>query len=691
MFPQFKSFKKQIQPTINQVEIGPAYPTENANPAYQTANSDYRSGESQNIDIPINEYKKRKKKEENQKDKDFFIDKKRDLDNLKYESIRNQAIPIYKKRKSKKEKKVRYYLDELPQEATEPQEIGELKETSDFIPLNQPYNYEKFKKEKPNTYMELLKNEPMERQIGILEKAIHETCDIEYVYLLLEKIEIVWETRTVLDTWDKYLMQYEDYRQRSIISFKFTKILDIYREIIDLKLYESERIQLLKHLAVFLYKCGYTEFSTCLYQANIEYNYYYDQEFEVFFDLEFPLFGMEGSLGCKNYYRNGWDVSLLEDCIEDSVEDIGNIDFEMSSDGEISDDSGVKETKKLSKIKEYETNWYQKERKLSQYYLPLRNSTNDKQTDAFRTVLFSDIQPFLFKIQSPELIFDFLNVLGLPIQTRSKRVYKELITFKQNGNYPVVNYCITPEFLFSKTQPPITVQLLADLQPRLAFILNVLKQSIEIDDVFLYYYLYIRILQDKSNIKDIKHYLSKDPMNLRLYNFYAQFLDLPQQSKVYKKILSVSGYPSRQLPFLDLCLLNYGKTESKSKSIYRHLIQLRQRPDDFEFILNLPQDEELYQHTLAYISLVPKLYRQLLDKYIALYPDNTLFKVWLYETEQNQYYKQWVFRKEDEMFKKWAFGEIVGEDMEMNKWWMMEKGELAYIELLIEKEFRICQ
>ncbi|KAJ3317768.1 hypothetical protein HDV06_001251 [Boothiomyces sp. JEL0866] len=715
MFPQFKSFKKQIQPTIKPVDIGPNLPSDTSSTAIYS--------NPQHKDEPITEYKKEKKDKKKKKEKeeiideDFSIDRKRDLDNLKYDSIRNQAIPIYRKRKDRKKQatETRYYLEELFDDEPEPQEITNLKETSDFIPLDLPFDFEKFKKEKPKTITGMMKNEPLERQIAILERAISETGDVEFVYQLLEKTELVWDTRKVLDTWDRYLMQYEDvfdlwikyldFRQRSVVSFKFTKILDIYKEIIDLKLYENEKVRLLLHLAVFLYKCGYTEYSICLYQANIEYNYFYHPDFEEYFDLEYPLFGMEGSLGCKNYYNDGWDLSLLKECVEDVQinEDIGNIeDIEMSNDGEISDDDEYQrdlkinemERKKLEKFKEYESNWYKKERRLSKYFLPLRNSTNDQQTDPYRTVLFQDIDPFLFRIQSSEMVFDFLNLLGLPIQTRSKGVYRELFNLKRldEKKYPIVNYCTSPEFLFNRTQPPITIELLNDIEPKLDFILNVLKQSIEIDDIFLYYYLYIRYLQDKSNIKECKAYLAKDPMNLRLYNFYAQLLDNPaKSSQIYQKILSIATYPKKFMAYLDLCLLSNNQTEAKTKSKYSHLIELKKRPSDFEYVYSLPQDEELYQHTLLYIQLVPKEYRKLLEKYLSLYPENTLFKTWLFETEQHNYYKQWLFKEEDELFKKWAFNEKLVPNVELNKWLILESGNLDYVELMIEKEFRICQ
>ncbi|KAJ3309054.1 hypothetical protein HDV04_000521 [Boothiomyces sp. JEL0838] len=693
MFPQFKSFKKQIQQPTKAVEIGPNLPSNtNSNPILTQ------------IDTPISEYKKEKKEKKKKKEKyeqgeilddDFFIDKKRDLDNLRYDSIRNQAIPIYKKRRDRKKQdtETRYYMEDIFAEELEPQEFTDLKETNDFIPLDLPYDFEKFKKEKPNTIEKMLKNEPVERQIAILEKAIIDTGDIEFVYQLLEKIELVWDTRKVLDTWD---------RQRSIVSFKFTKILEIYKEIIELKLYENEKVRLLLHLAVFLFKCGYTEYSIALYQANIEYNFYYHPEFEEFFDLEFPLFGMEGSLGCKNYYKEGWDLSLLQECVEDLQieEDIGDMQVEemeqVSDDDEYQRDLKIKEMekRKLEKFKEYEYNWYKKERRLSKHFLPLRNSTNDLQTDPYRTVLFQDIEPFLLKIESSEMVFDFLNLLGLPIQNRSKRVYKELFNLKRldEKKYPIVNYCTSPEFLFNSIQPPITKELLADIEPKLEFILNVLKQSIEINDIFMYYYLYIRCLQDKSNIKECKHYLAKDPMNLRLYNFYAQLLDNETKAnQIYQKILAVQTYPKKFMPYLDLCLLNNNQTVSKTKSIYHYLIELKKRPDDFDFVYNLPQDEELYQHTLSYIKLVPKQYRKLLEKYMNIYPQNTLFKVWLFETEQHNYYKQWIFKEEDELFKRWAFKDHIEQKIELNKWQILDLGNLDYVELMIEKEFRICQ
>ncbi|WWD09643.1 hypothetical protein V865_007771 [Kwoniella europaea PYCC6329] len=195
------------------------------------------------------------------------------------------------------------------------------------------------------------------------------------------------------------------------------EVVEVYEECIgklkensrgDAQAREENLVCLFLRACLFLKQAGYNERALAMFQAIMEITFFkpdhlrtssssahirYDDvldEFEGFWDTEAPRIGESGSKGWKNTAP-----------------------------------SAVPSAQVLKPLKHSSENPYEKwlEAELhaeSNYSMPGRATdlNEEVEDDPYHTILFSDIRPFLFRINSPEvrlqLIYAFLTFLGLP-------------------------------------------------------------------------------------------------------------------------------------------------------------------------------------------------------------------------------------------------------------------------------------
>ncbi|KAL1408845.1 hypothetical protein Q8F55_005659 [Vanrija albida] len=202
------------------------------------------------------------------------------------------------------------------------------------------------------------------------------------------------------------------------------KVVEVYLECLDrLRLSgeqdapnearEENQVYLLLRTCLFLKQTGYTERALAIFQALMEITFFkpdhlraprppFDQQrwfrgvledFEYFWDSELPRIG---EAGCK-----GWKATHSAD-----------------DDGEVLTEPTVPLPKSASD--DPYAKWLEAERHAeSAYPLPGRVRVVDAlDDDPFHTIIFADVEPFLFPVQTPgarlQLIYAFFNFLGLP-------------------------------------------------------------------------------------------------------------------------------------------------------------------------------------------------------------------------------------------------------------------------------------
>lgn len=171
-------------------------------------------------------------------------------------------------------------------------------------------------------------------------------------------------------------------------------------------------VYLFLRVCLFLKQAGYSERALGAFQALMEITFFkpdhlrapappFDrvlwftgvlQEFEDFWDSEIPRIGEPGGKGWKEMHASLEEAS-----------------FPISTAPDFTSDASVPHER-----------WLESERQAEKAFsLPGRaRDLGAPDDDPFHVILFEDVLPFLFPVQSPiarlQLIFAFLNFLGLP-------------------------------------------------------------------------------------------------------------------------------------------------------------------------------------------------------------------------------------------------------------------------------------
>ena len=446
---------------------------------------------------------------------DFRIDRKGNSKILKYQEIRDELVPIYKRpryifddNKKNPERRLKYReynrKESIPMIKYSDLNVDMVPDTLDeeFIPLPHDtvdaappntaeatskvleFNHQ-LKKDPQNTklWLEFINfqstiagKNATAKKLSIFERAMENNNDPVLVIKYMELLAEVEDEKDVLKQWDHVLsnnptlvvwISYIDYK--SCVRFQYTEICELYAE--ALYNFSSDGDEPMLHLFYRLCwlqrQCGYEERGIGMFQALIEYNIFPDEDIAEFWDSENPRFGEVGS---RTYQFLG-----------------------------LRSDPGSDRTNQENV---HSNNWQQKETVLMRKdWLPLRKSIHEAVDDPFRTVLFEDVQPYLFVIKSAfaiqQLISQFLRYVGFPfavvscsnsLMSKDWLLNDELLQSDElwlfgdsPRNFPILSQYKLPSSLFWKCQqwPTIidTETIRIQSKGKLEFIFQLLEQG----------------------------------------------------------------------------------------------------------------------------------------------------------------------------------------------------------------------
>ncbi|KAF7502824.1 hypothetical protein GJ744_005017 [Endocarpon pusillum] len=215
----------------------------------------------------------------------------------------------------------------------------------------------------------------------------------------------VWDNAKLTKEWKSVLndlpdslrlwVQYLTFRQTNFLSFTYEGCRDLFKDCLNMirKRQASSELEGIRscvfvQMTIFMREAGFSEHAHALWQAIFEYCYFEplsdqaDDElfsFEEFWDSEVPRLGEEGA--------RGWRVSRRSEVLPRSDPFIPTTTYQ----GDI----------RAWNVKE--------QQRMSSSTLPARTLDEVDEDDPFRVILFSDIQPFLFRPSGEEAQKQFLQ------------------------------------------------------------------------------------------------------------------------------------------------------------------------------------------------------------------------------------------------------------------------------------------
>ena len=415
-------------------------------------------------------------------------------------------------------------------------------------------------------------------KLSLLEKALKNVKEAipreKLVGGYLEEAQRVWDVARLRKKWEEVIAdhsgskmlwhQYLNFIQTDSTRFKLDDIKALYSKFF-MVLHQSGNITdprysayALLRLTLCLEAAGFSEQAIAIWQANLEWTFRSpncDREdsfasrehdkakesLEEFWDAEVPRIGEAGSIGWAAHCLNHGEELQLQ----------GNLANTQSSRPALGD-------------------WgYTERRDMVQAYMPARTTDELDEDDAYRVVLFSDVEPYLLKFVEPSshfMINSFLLFCQLPPlsngadgvssfnqdglvrdQKLSNRgLEAQVHTYSKLPNPTVTDqidvmdldplHFDTPNcgicldtlyasprswlsaFPFKNSKDKLAPDQLQWTQRVLEALLDTLAAGIE----FLEYYVAFELwhLTDRAR-KTIKSRLRKQQSNLRLYNIYA--------------------------------------------------------------------------------------------------------------------------------------------------------------------------
>ncbi len=256
-------------------------------------------------------------------------------------------------------------------------------------------------------------------KLSMYRKALHKTkghpLQDRLVHCMMMEGAKVWdnakltqELKSVLNDYPDSLglwVQYLTFRQTNFLSFTYESCQDTFKDCLTMigkreasSEMEGIRSYVFLQMTVLMSEAGFLEHAHALWQAILEYCYFEptsDQanddlfSFEEFWDSEVPRLGEEGA--------RGWRMSRRSEVVPRSDPFIAATTHQA-----IPEAWSVKEQQKMSSS-----------------ILPARTLDEDDEDDPFRVILFSDVQPFLFRPSDgqarQQLLQAFLSFCGLPL------------------------------------------------------------------------------------------------------------------------------------------------------------------------------------------------------------------------------------------------------------------------------------
>ncbi|KAI4955223.1 hypothetical protein J4E91_001081 [Alternaria rosae] len=357
---------------------------------------------------------------------------------------------------------------------------------------------------------------------------------------LLEEAERAWDGARLTSKWNDVLakhpqsvemwMKYLDFVQSRFTSFKFEECrATFFKCIQSLRTTKSElsaeqTLHILLRLTSMTHDAGYQELALAVWQAVLEHHLLQPkvdtdlQAFEQFWESEVSRIGEPGA--------KGWKHSNTDDALPPGPPSL----HEKAASDAAFEDFRKREVEATSVLR-----------------FPGRTSDDVAEDDAFHTIFFSDVEPYL-AIISPDtpamlIIEAFLCFCGLPTlphRTPQQRTwwsdpflqrywhstsldtddYTQLTTtIKRFSNYSAKHSQMTTELLFEQSFSLDGIRLDADFIRRL---LKLIASDPSSDDIIGEYLLAFESKHFPAEaFKSAKRLLKARPSSLRLYTAYG--------------------------------------------------------------------------------------------------------------------------------------------------------------------------
>jgi tetratricopeptide (TPR) repeat protein len=380
-------------------------------------------------------------------------------------------------------------------------------------------------------------------RIAIYEEALKkagkdQATQLELHKGLLKEAQRAWDGTKLTSKWKDVLskhpysidlwLMYLDFVQSRFTSFKYEECRSIFFKCLDALCTNKDippamTLHVLLRLTSMTHEAGYQELALAVWQAILEFCLMRPesevtlQAFEEFWESEIPRIGEPEAKGWKN--------SNLADAPPGGPSAIG----ERDSSDTVFEDFRKRETEAANKLR-----------------YPGRASDDVGEDDAFHTIFFSDLDPYLKSISADTpallLVQAFLGFCGLPqlpdlatpqqewcsdsfLQRRwhpfqstneSSQFTQILERFSAS---PIRKFQMTTELLFEQEFSLKSISLSADFIRRLLRLLALEPAS---DEVMGQYLLAFELRHFPSEaFKTAKRLLKTRPASLRLYNAYG--------------------------------------------------------------------------------------------------------------------------------------------------------------------------
>lgn len=388
---------------------------------------------------------------------------------------------------------------------------------------------------------------------------------------LLKETEKAWDSAKLASKWKDVLakhsesvelwMMYLDFVQSRFTTFKYEDCRAIFFKCIETLSASTQEfpptsmLHILLRLTSMTYEAGYQELSVAIWQALLEFCILRPADdatieaFEVFWDSEVARIGEPQAKGWKQYSPADEPASFEFSPL-----------LEKDSSDSFFEDFGKRETEATRRL-----------------VIPGRASDDIAEDDAFHTILFDDIAPYLKLIPEdvpPRMLVEaFLCFCGLPPMPKSgahqqswwsdpflQRHWSStplngeessnfIQTLKHFSDCPSKSFQMTTELLFDQNFSTSSIRLDTDFIRRL---LKLVASDPSSDDIFGEYLLAFEHRHYPSEaFKTAKQLLKARPPSLWLYNAYglveSRLGNSEKADQVFRMVLGMQAGKSKEL------------------------------------------------------------------------------------------------------------------------------------------------
>lgn len=423
-----------------------------------------------------------------------------------------------------------------------------------------------------------------EIKVSMLESALSNVSSADdrrkvLIYLMREGMK-VWTSKTATKKWAEVAVEEPDNFELWIAHLDFslsnistvqydeikTMLLTRLRQAISRNALSSEHdaseaIYVFLRATRFFHDAGYKELAVASWQGLLELNYFKPvsehanmDAFQDFWESEVPRTGDDDAHGWRQYSASGGQMEAPEPRNEPPLERLATRDA-------------------------YKAWAYSEKEYARRAILPARTMDDGTEDDPFRVVMFSDIEPWLFKIPEAvlrgtvgsQLLDAFLLFCKLPPAFRSSSwtdmAIKDQFIF--DGSLDLdsfttpsqlediteverkppafgigsLNVAISPDVLFAGNWFNYFASVGKYLPVELGWVLNVIRQLVHEADVssLALYYLSLTHHSGSGSIKKAaRAILKKYPNASELYNAYALAEFADQSADVAAKVITTS-------------------------------------------------------------------------------------------------------------------------------------------------------